>query len=250
MPELTPSPPAWALGERQNAAALSEPAPHKLCRSGAAATQALAAPSAQGNPLLPPALSGDAGDRAGSQQVAHPIWLPSISQCTRGRFYSGDLPIPVSRCIYTAGSSVSTLDVLTSSALAGVRAPPAVPLPSGRRCVELPGQMCNEPPCPKLSIPIASRRHTRCTDRNTFVQANECLLMTISNLNELCHVNAVQQPSGIWQCNFPLGASSQKLYRAHWPPLSCQCNDNSSHFFNLLIKNDRSLHEIDKMPLN
>lgn len=124
MPELMPSPPARAPGERQGAAA-----PHKPCRSGAAATQALAAPSAWGNPLLPPALSGDAGDRAGSQQVAHPIRLPSISQCTRGRFDSRDLPIPVSPCSYTAGSSVSTLGVLASSALASVGALPAVPLP-------------------------------------------------------------------------------------------------------------------------
>lgn len=167
MPEPTPSPPAQALGEREDTAALSEPAPHMLCRSGAAATQALAVPSAQGNPFLPPALSGDAGDRVGSEQVAHPIRPPSISQRTRSQFDSGDLPIPVSLCSYLARASVSARDVLTSHALTCIPALPAVPLLSGEEVRGATGGDVHEPARPRLSIPIAKRASWRRTDGNT-----------------------------------------------------------------------------------
>lgn len=42
----------------------------------------------------------------------------------------------------------------------------------------------------------------------------------------------------------------QKRSGAHCSLLSCQYNDNSSDFFNLLMRNDGSLKETGKMPLD
>lgn len=42
----------------------------------------------------------------------------------------------------------------------------------------------------------------------------------------------------------------QKVHGAPCSLLSCQYNDNSSHFFNLLMRNDGSLQETGKMPLD
>lgn len=42
----------------------------------------------------------------------------------------------------------------------------------------------------------------------------------------------------------------QKLYGAHCSPLSCQYNDNSSHFLNLLRRSDGSPQETGKRPLD
>lgn len=42
----------------------------------------------------------------------------------------------------------------------------------------------------------------------------------------------------------------QKLHGAPCSLLSCQYNDNSSHFFNLLMRNNGSLQETGKMPLD